>query len=247
MNMTSLFRLVLATAVLAGCVTQPQLPVTLTHDTIAKSGKIGVAMTALPKQDTQVPGASCLLCLAFASASMSGLTSHAQTLSYEELPNLKIKAAELLRKKGATVVVIDDAIDINALPNNTEFKEGDNSTRKNFGSLQKKYDVDKLLLINITAIGFIRNYSAYIPTGDPQSLLQGTGYLVDLRNNKLDWYKPVTISKSAGSTWDEPPKYPGLTNAYFQTLELGMDEFLKPIANPAASVSPAVANPAAKP
>jgi hypothetical protein len=32
--------------------------------------------------------------------------------------------------------------------------------------------------------------------------------------------------KSAESTWDEAPTFPGLTNAYYQALELAKDAFL---------------------
>jgi hypothetical protein len=61
-------------------------------------------------------------------------------------------------------------------------------------------------------------------------MLSGVGYMVNLSRNSYDWYLPVHIQKSADGVWDEPAKYPGLTNAYFQTLELARDSFLKPFA-----------------
>jgi hypothetical protein len=42
---------------------------------------------------------------------------------------------------------------------------------------------------------------------------------------------PLNMTKSADDKWDEPAKYPGLTNAYFQAIELGQDHFLKPLGN----------------
>lgn len=234
------FLLAALAALLGGCVSNPQLPVSLNSDAVgSQAGRIGVAMTALPKQDTQVPGAGCLLCLMFASSANSGLTTHAKTLPYEDLPTLKNQIADLLRQKGAAAVVIEEDLDVAALP---EFpSKGPNLARTDFTSLSGKYQVDKLVVINITAVGFIRTYSAYVPTSDPKSLLQGLGYMVDLKTNAYTWYRPVTISKSADGAWDEPPKYPGLTNAYFQALELGKDAFLQPFAaavTPAAVVAP---------
>ena len=38
----------------------------------------------------------------------------------------------------------------------------------------------------------------------------------------------VAIARSSEGPWDEPPKFPGLSNAYFQTVELGRDTFLQP-------------------
>lgn len=229
--MKTRFGLIIAAVALfvGGCASAPQQSVSLSHDAVgSQAGRIGVAMTALPKLDTQVPGASCLLCLAAASVANSSLTAHAQTLTYEDLPKLKSEVANLLRKKGVNVTVIEEDLNVNALP---DFgTKGPNIARKDFSPLQQKYKLDKLLVIDITALGFIRTYSAYIPTSDPKGMLEGIGYLVNLKNNTYDWYEPVSVTKSADQNWDEPPKFPGLTNAYFQALEIGKDSFLRPIA-----------------
>lgn len=84
------------------------------------------------------------------------------------------------------------------------------------------------MVFNITTLGISRTYADYFPTSDPKALLQGSGYLVNLSNNTYEWYLPVNVTKSTDGNWDEPPKFPGLTNAYFQALEIGKDSFLKP-------------------
>jgi len=214
----------------SGCASPPQQAVQLDKTTIGpKAGRIGVAMAPLPKVDTDFPGAGCLLCLAAASVANSSLTTHARTLPYEELPKLKSDVAELLRKKGNEVTVITEDLNVAALPD--AGAKGPNIARKDFSALRQKYNVDKLLVIEINALGFVRPYSAYIPTSDPKGVLRGTGYIVNLNSNAYEWYLPVSIAKSADKAWDEPPKFPGLTNAYFQTLELGKDSFSQPFAN----------------
>lgn len=216
----------------------PQQPVVFSMDTYAASQpkvRVGVAMTALPKHTTQVPGASCLLCLAAAAGANSDLSNHSKTLSNENLPKLREDIAELLRRNGIDAVVIPDEIKLSDLP---KYKtKGENTAIKNFSSLGQKYSVDKLLLIDITALGFMRTYAAYFPTSDPNAFFSGTGYIVDLGSNVYEWYQPVTITKSAEAEWKEPPNYPGLTNAYFQALEMGRDELLRPFV---AQVSTAV-------
>jgi hypothetical protein len=212
---------------LAGCATPPQQPVPLTDSALrSNQAKVGVAMTALPKVDTHLPGAGCLLCVAAASLANQSLTSHAQTLPYEDLPLLKEEVAALLRKKGIDAVVVTEDVNVDALGNYTG--QGANAARKDFSPLAKKYNVDKLLVINISMLGFERQYSAYVPTSDPKGVLRGTGFMVNLKDNTYDWYLPVNVLKSADGKWDEAPKFPGLTNAYFQALELGKDEFRKP-------------------
>lgn len=231
--------LVAAAVMGSGCVSMPQHPVSLSPDAVgAQAGRMGVAMTPMPQLDTQIPGAGCLLCLMVASGANSTLTTHARTLPYEDLPKLKHQVAELLGKKGTAVTVIEEDLELNELPDFSA-KEP-NFARKDFSSLKQKYKVDRLLVIDINALGFIRTYSAYVPTSDPKALLRGTGYIVNLKNNTYEWYLPVEITRSADLNWDEPPKFPGLTNAYFQALEIGKDSFLQPLAidPPAAAAEP---------
>lgn len=221
----------------------PQQPVEFSMSSYTSSQtkvRVGVAMTALPKHTTQVPGAGCLLCLAAAAGANSDLSNHSRTLSNENLPKLKEDIAELLRQNGIDAVVIPDEIKVSDLP---KYKtKGANIAIKNFSSLGQKYGVDKLLLIDITALGFIRSYSAYFPTTDPNAFFSGLGYIVDLGSNAYDWYQPVTITKAAEAEWKEPPSFPGLTNAYFQALEMGRDELLQPFkASAVAATAPAAA------
>lgn len=222
----------------------PQQPVVFSPDTYAASQpkvRVGVAMTALPKHTTQVPGASCLLCLAAAAGANSDLSNHSKTLSNENLPKLKEDIAELLRQNGIDAMVIPDEIKLSDLP---KYKtKGANIAIKNFSSLGQKYGVDKLLLIDITALGFTRTYAAYFPTSDPNALFTGLGYIVDVRSNVYDWYQPVAITKSAEAEWKEPPNFPGLTNAYFQALEMGRDELLRPFIAQASTVATSGAAP----
>ena len=230
--MQNKIRLGVATALLllGGCATVQQQPIGFSRDALntGKPSRIGVVMTPLPKVDTYLPGAGCLLCYAAAAATNSALTTYSHTLPYEDLPNLKKEAADVLVKRGLDATVIAEDLNVDALPNSKE--EGPNKARKDFTSLKAKYNVDKLLVINISSLGFVRTYSSYFPTSDPKADLDGKGYIVDLTTNTYDWYKPIAIAKSADGEWHEPPKFPGLTNAYFQALELGKDGFLKPLA-----------------
>jgi hypothetical protein len=213
---------------LGGCAVKPQQPVALNQEALsAKSGKVGVAMSALPKVDTYFPGAGCLLCYAFASASNSSLTKYAETLSHDDLSALKEDVAAVLRKKEVDVVVIKEPIDLKSLPDvRTDVPT---NARKDFSSLRTKLAVDKLLVIDMPLVGYVRMYSSYVPTSDPKATVSGSSYLVDLKTNTYSWYVPIEISRSADGKWDEPPKFPGLTNAYFQAMEAGRDSVLKPL------------------
>jgi hypothetical protein len=221
------FSLLSLAVLLTGCVTAPQTPVALSPLAFsAPTNNYGVVMTDLPVMDTQFPGASCLLCYAAASVANTSLTAHAKTLPYEDLPKLNEQVAAVLRAKGATATVIPK-LDLKALPDNS--KAAPDFARKDFTSLKAKYKIDKLLVVNISTLAMERSYAAYIPNSDPKAHIAGAAYIVNLSDNKLEWYAPIEVSKASDGKWDEPPKFPGLTNAYYQSLELAKDQVIKPL------------------
>jgi hypothetical protein len=216
---------VFAVGLLSACGTVPQKDIEFNPLSFKTSSRIGVAMTALPKVDLSLPGADCLLCIAVATAMNSSLNTYTQSLSHEDLPQLKAQLVQALAKKGQPALVIDEPLDVKSLPDSSS-KEPNIAT-KDYSGLKAKYNIDKVLVVNISALGIQRPFSSYVPKGAPTAYLNGTGYLINLANNNYEWYKPVQVARAADGAWDEAPKFPGLTNAYFQTLELGKDAFLK--------------------
>lgn len=211
---------------LTACASAPQLPVPLTAQTFAVPGvRVGIAVTALPVVNTFFPGAGCLLCLAAAELNHTTMSAHVKSLPYENLPAVKDEIAAILKKKGHTVVMLDK-LDMRALP---DFKhEGKSFARTDFTSLKGKYSIDKLVVVTIAMAGIERNYASYIPVAPPKARIVGTGYLVNLDTNALEWYMPLDVMKASDGEWDEPPKFPGLTNAYFQTLETSRSMIVAP-------------------
>lgn len=222
----------LATAVIAlsGCAGTPQQNVELAPGILsAQSGRLGIAMTTMPKVDTLFPGADCLLCLATASIANTTLTSYTQTLPTDDLTKLQQEVADLIRKRGINVMLLEENLKLESLPDwNTETP---NVAKKDFTALKKKYGIDKILVMEVNTLGIWRNYSAYFPTGEPYAILQGAGYLVNLNNNTYEWYSRIRNVKTSEGKWDEPPTFPGLTNAYFQVIETSKDMYLKPFKN----------------
>ncbi len=211
---------------LAGCASNPQLPLQFDHELNAQSGRVGVAMTALPKVDTAFPGAGCLLCMATASAANSSLTKHTHALTAEELLTLKEDIAGRLRTKGVDVTVI--AEDLNVKPLKDFSGGGVNVAKKDFRALKDKYKVDRLIIIDITRLGFVRNYAAYISKGEPTADLSGTVSVVNLSTNTYDFFSEINQSKGAEGGWDDPPDFPALTDAYYAVVETGKDAIRQP-------------------
>jgi hypothetical protein len=217
---------------LGGCATAPQMPVSLAGDYFAgpaKTGRVGVAMAELPKPDTEFPGAGCLLCIAVASGAHSALTTQVRTLTTDELKPLKADLVALLKKRGLDAVVIDEPIKVKDLP---DFKAAEpaNFSRKDFSALKTRHQIDRLMVVDIGSLGVWRSYSAYVPTDVPRAVVNGSAYLLDLATHRYEWLHPIAVKRAAEGAWDEPPKFPGLSNAYYQALETAMDEIKKPFA-----------------
>jgi hypothetical protein len=233
---------------LAGCAGVPQQePLPFKGDVVkAGEARVGVAMSKLPKVNTFFPGAGCILCIAAAEAANSSLTKHTQTLTHEELAPLKDQAAAALAKGGVQAQVIAEPIDIAKMKRITA---APGSPDRDFRPLKAKYGVDKLLVIDVTLLGMVRSYAAYIPSSDPKATMEGAAYIVNLSSNTYEWYSPIKIARAADGAWDEPPSFPGLTNAYYQALEIGMDSVLKPLNfdAPAATAAAPELAPEAKP
>lgn len=222
-----IFLLLFITTIVSGCAAVPQTPIGLNQEAIKPaSGRIGIAMTALPEIDTVFPGADCLLCYATASLANKSLTNHTKTFKHETLLELKSNLAALLKQKGADVFMIDDDLNIEDLDKFSG--KAENVALKNFQPLKEKYNIDQLLVVTINGVGFVRNYASYVPTSDPKGYVRGMGYIVNLNNNTYEWYLPVDVTKSADGVWDEPPSFPGLTNAYYQAVEIANDQFIGP-------------------
>lgn len=211
---------------LTACASPPQLPVPLAQQTFATPGvRVGIVLAPLPVVNTFFPGAGCLLCLAAAELNHTTMSAYAKTLPYENLPMLKDEIATILKKKGHTVVMIDK-VDMRALP---DFKhEGKSFARTDFTSLKGKYNIDKLVVVSFAMVGIDRNYASYIPVAPPKAHIVGTSYLVNLNDNALEWYLLLDVMKASDGEWDEPPKFPGLTNAYFQALETSRGMLVTP-------------------
>jgi hypothetical protein len=223
--MKAVIGLALAASVVlfSGCASQK--PVKLSMDAwSSQSVKVGVVMGTVPKPDTQFPGANCLLCIAAANVAHVTLTNYTNTLAADDLETLPADIAARLRARGIDAKAIDERIAINKLPT---LSRATDQADHDFTSIGTKYGVDKLVVIEIALLGFERAYSSFVPASDPKGFITGRGYLVDLKTQKYEWYDNLRILRASEGSWDEPPKYPGLTNAYFQAIESSKDQFVK--------------------
>lgn len=229
--MTSVGRvLTLAFALLlTACAAPKQNPISFSKEALTQPSAqtIGIYVSHQEKPDTYFDGAGCVLCLATASMANSSLTAHAQTLPLSDVDAVKQDLLNRLKTQGAQPSLIDQKIDLDSLSKFGTDKP--NHAYLDFRPLKDKLKVQKLLVVEITRIGFLRTYTSYVPTSDPKATLVGKAYIVDLSSNAYNWYQENTLLKATGKQWSEPPAFPGLTNAYYEMIEQYKDLVLQNI------------------
>ena len=214
--------IITATLILAGCAGSPQKNVALSSDFYSIKDKVvGVYFEEIPNPDTHLIGAGCLLCYAAASVANSSLTSHIETLNTDELDILDEHIVQLITDKGIEVNHITSPIDFERLKSFSSNEE--NFAKDDFRSLKESLGVDELIVIDLDMVGAYRSYNNYIPTSDPLAAIVGKVYTVDLHTNKYTSYGKIDEKVSAQGDWDEPPSFPGITNAYYQAIEATKD------------------------
>lgn len=220
--------LLVAVIVLCACTAQPQLPVAVDSSALLQSDKtMGVYLDTVPEPRLSLPGADCLLCIAVASAANSSTSNHVKTFETEDISNLKADVLTLLGSNGREAFDIDTPIELSDLPKHSS--EDPIATRSDYSGLGLELGVDRLFVLDIDAVGAVRNYASYVPTSPPLAWVTGRSYIVDVTTNTYLWYEPIDIRLGAEGEWDEPPEYPGLTNSYYQVLEMLRDRVLSPL------------------
>jgi hypothetical protein len=217
--------LILISTLIVGCAGTPQARMPLAQDFYSnKNQVVGVYMAELPKTDTHLVGASCLLCYAAASVANSSGTSHIQSLDTNELVGLDETVVELISSKGIKTSLVKTVIDLEKL---AKYKTDElNFAKQDFRVLKEKLGVDKLIVIDINTAGAYRPYSSYVPTGAPVGTVSGLAYTIDLNTNKYELYENIDFKVGAQTKWDEPPAFPGVTNAYYQAVEMTKDKIV---------------------
>jgi hypothetical protein len=217
---------------LAGCVTPPQAPIAWNAQAAKASpsgaARVGVVMSELPKPNTYFPGASCLLCIAVAEAAHSVLSTHVKSLNTDDLATLTEDVVGLLKAQGFDAFAITAPLKMDTVPARTV---APNESRYDFAALRTRHNVDRLIVLELPQVAVERAYAAYVPQGAPYALVAGQAYLVDVASHKLLWNQPVRVVQTAQGAWDEPPKFPGLTNAYYQAIERAKDEIKRSLEN----------------
>ncbi|MCU7842227.1 MAG: hypothetical protein KZQ93_00145 [Candidatus Thiodiazotropha sp. (ex Monitilora ramsayi)] len=219
----------LAILLLAGCATTPQSPVSMKETYWEQQNqRLGIFFQPTQTPQLHTEGDVRLLDYAIISAAMSSVKSHFADLDMSDYELLSDDINKHFSQGGKAVKVISDDLKVDDLPSFSDPNTKDKIyfSRKDYSNLKKKLEIDQLLIIKTKRVGLARPYAGFVPMGDPRAIFEIEGELVDLNNNQLIWYQTITRANFSTGNWDEPPTFPGLTNAFYASLEAVKQEVM---------------------
>lgn len=212
----------LLTGFLFGCATVPQPPVAL-DKSYWNSNKpnLGVYVQNADVPQFYMEGDVRLLDFVVIKAVMAPASNHFEKLDLADFDVLRTDIKTRFEKESIEVKLLSEDLKMDDLPDYSDPDDKDQVyfARKDYSKIRDKHAIDHLLIIEPKRVGLARPYHAFMPLGDPRAIFEVRGQLVDLHSNKLIWYADISRSGYSSGEWDEPPVFPGLTNAFYVALE----------------------------
>jgi hypothetical protein len=145
--------------------------------------------------------------------------------------------AAQLQARGFNATMLKDAVDIEKLE---KFKEDANPNAYTLQDFRKidAQGAERMLLVQVNAVGTTRAYYGFIPLGAPQAIFTVKGMLIDLKTNKLLWDSTTSSVQPIQEPWDQSPDFPNVISAINANLEKGARDFEASfLARPGATLS----------
>lgn len=159
-----------------------------------------VAVTAVkaPEPGITFVGSRGLLDVAISNAVTRQLSTHiANTTDVSWYYSLPDEFTEKLKQRHIIAKSVDQS----------------NNEKINIPNIVTQHHVDEVLVLRLQAVGVVRPYNGFIPTGAPEAYCKVTGELVNTTSKAVLWrHKAVTKLPIQGE-WDQPPTYPNVTAA----------------------------------
>ncbi len=89
---------------------------------------------------------------------------------------------------------------------------------------KQKYQVDYVLFLDIQEFGVKQNFFGFIATEAPKARTQVDVYLVDTKDNGIVGEYHAIKELEAKGKWDNPPEYPEMMKAVYDSLQSSLEE-----------------------
>lgn len=170
-----------------------------------RNQKVSIATFKAPEPEIHRKGNQGLIDYAINTAVSSKMSKALKRLDLSWYNNLYLSFAERLKKQ---------KIHTNVLTK--QFEKG----KKEHEILLSQAAGDKILTLELRAIGARRTYYGFIPTGAPTAYCVLVGELMDPKDKKVWWHHETEIITPVNGPWDQSPDYPNLMS----TLHIAIQE-----------------------
>lgn len=200
----------------AGCVTN----VAMQDSFWSETGRtVGVAVVAFPQPAVLRAGSQGALDVVINAAATADLAQKLSTFDPSAFTAIREEVAGVLRERGMRPVIIEELIDVEALP---KAEQGGGRSGRDYSELGRRYDVDHLVLLSIQAVGATRKYYGFIAVGPHYGYCVGSGELIDLATSEVTWRYTMGYNASrvkVDGQWRNPPDYPEMLAATAQAID----------------------------
>ncbi len=188
---------IIALIMLTSCATQKNVKLSENFWNNPKQ-KIALATASVAtKPQLYQHGYQGLLEIAISRAMNKQLNSHLMQTDLMWYQKLASNFAAKLNERGISTK-IDTQLNVN---------------EKNYSQIASRAGSDKVLVIQLEAIGAVRNYYGLIPINAPQAYCVLSGKLINTSNNQVLWSYQTKVIRPVEGKWDQPPHYPELDHA----------------------------------
>jgi len=163
-----------------------------------KQQKIRVASFKAPEPQMHTVGQQGLVDLAINSAMNNQMNKAIKNIDISWYAMLPENFSGQLKKHHMNVTLHPQPID---------------TSKKSRDAILGQAAGDKLLTLELRAVGARRDYYGFIPTGAPQAYCVLVAEMVDPKDKKVLWRHETEILQPVEGAWDQPPNYPNFTRA----------------------------------
>lgn len=176
-----------------------------------QSQKIAVASFKAPEPQMHRVGNEGLLDLAINNAMNSNMNKALKRADMNWYNNMSTQFATRLKEQKIHTSISEQ-----------QFK----NDKKNREIILRQAEGDKVLTLELRAVGARRTYYGFIPTGAPEAYCLLVGELIDPKDKKVLWRHESEIIHPIQGAWDQSPNYPNFTSALNVAVNEAKQELL---------------------
>lgn len=208
--MKKILLIIIALLFLSSCATQKNIQLTETFWQ-QKQHKIAIAAEKPAEPGVTFVGSQGLLDLAINHAMTNKLNIRLKQTDLTWYEHLSNELADKFKEHSINTIIADKETTIDD---------------KKVTSIAAKYSTNEILIVKLKALGVIRRYTGFLPTGAPEAYCLMEGKLIDTTTKQTKWLHLTETKLPIKGNWDQPPTYPNVVSSVKEAISISKQEMM---------------------